>query len=147
MSVTDDTYRLQRFAKVQDPVYEAVFAELRAGCKRTHWMWFIFPQVAGLGSSWMSQEYAIHSRAEAAAYLAHPVLGARLRECARLLAAHAGRSLSQILGYPDDLKFCSSMTLFAEVAGQDSPFAEALVPHCAGQPDAFTVRWLQTNRH
>jgi uncharacterized protein (DUF1810 family) len=145
MSEIEDPFRLQRFVKAQNPVYDAVLAELRAGCKRTHWMWFIFPQVAGLGSSWMSQEYAIHSRDEAAAFLAHPVLGARLRECTQLVAGHARRSLPQILGYPDDLKFCSSMTLFAEVAGQDSPYAEALASHCAGQPDAFTVRWLQTN--
>lgn len=95
----------------------------------------------------MSQQYAIHSREEAAAFLAHPVLGARLRECTQLLAAHPGRNLPRILGYPDDLKFRSSMTLFAEVAGQDSPFAAALASHCGGQPDAFTVQWLQTNPH
>jgi uncharacterized protein (DUF1810 family) len=142
MPVMEDPYRLQRFVTAQDRVYETVLAELRAGRKRTHWMWFIFPQVAGLGSSWMAQEYAIHSRAEAQAYLAHPLLGERLRECTQLVAAHKERSLRHILGYPDDLKFRSSMTLFGEVAGAESVFEEALALHCSGERDLLTLERL-----
>jgi uncharacterized protein (DUF1810 family) len=143
MSLQEDPYRLQRFVKAQNPVYETVLTELRAGSKRTHWMWFLFPQVAGLGSSWMAQEFAIHSRAEAQAYLAHPVLGERLRECTRLVTSHTGRSLRHILGYPDDLKFRSSMTLFAEVAEAASVFEEALASHCGGERDPLTIERLR----
>jgi uncharacterized protein (DUF1810 family) len=138
-ATSDDPYRLQRFLKAQDTVYPTVLSELRAGSKKTHWMWFIFPQIAGLGSSWMAQEYAIQSREEAAAYLAHPVLGERLRECTQLVVAQKGRSLQAILGYPDDLKFRSSMTLFAEVAGAGSVFEEAIASHCGGQRDPLTL--------
>src|SRR6188474_2984892 len=108
-----DPYGLDRFVTAQDPVFEQVRAELRAGRKRTHWMWFVFPQMQGLGHSPMAQKYAIVSREEASAYLEHPVLGPRLRECTKLVNRVEGRTLNQIFGYPDDLKFRSSMSLFA----------------------------------
>ncbi|MGZ9116799.1 MAG: DUF1810 domain-containing protein, partial [Methylocystis sp.] len=106
----DDPYDLARFVAAQKPVYEKVRAELAAGRKRSHWMWFFFPQLEGLGASAMAQRYAIHSRAEAAAYLAHPVLGPRLKECVGLVNKVEGRSAHEIFGSPDDLKFHSSMT-------------------------------------
>jgi uncharacterized protein (DUF1810 family) len=118
-------FDLERFIEAQEPVYATVLAELRAGRKRTHWMWLIFPQIAGLGHSPMAERYEIRSRAEAAAYLAHPVLGARLRECTRLVMLHRNKRLEEMFGYPDDLKFASSMTLFAQAA-DDSRFADAL---------------------
>lgn len=138
----DDPHRLSRFVDAQDPVYEIVLAELRAGRKRTHWMWFVFPQVAGLGSSWMAQEYAIHSREEAKAYLAHPVLGERLRECTEIMLAHKGRGLRKILGYPDDLKFRSSMTLFAEVSDSTSIYETAIQRLFNGERDSLTLSLL-----
>jgi uncharacterized protein (DUF1810 family) len=114
--MTDDPYDLARFVDAQAPVCARVAAELRAGRKVSHWMWFIFPQRAGLGRSAMSERYAIGSLDEARAYLAHPVLGPRLRECTALVnAALATRSLSEIFGYPDDLKFRSCMELFGNV--------------------------------
>ena len=114
-----DPFDLERFATAQDPVYEQVCAELRSGRKRSHWMSFIFPQIQGLGHSAMAEKYAIASREEAAAYLDRPVLGARLRECTGLVNRIEGRSIGEIFGYPDDLKFRSSMTLFASVASDD----------------------------
>ena len=111
-----DRFQLQRFVDAQRPVYDTAVRELRAGRKRSHWMWFIFPQISGLGHSVTSQTFALSSLAEAAAYLAHPVLGQRLRECAALLAGVEGRSVDEIFGHPDDLKFHSSMTLFAHAA-------------------------------
>lgn len=137
-----DSFDLQRFVDAQDPVYADVRAELRAGRKRTHWMWFVFPQLVGLGHSSMAQRYAIASRAEAEAYLRHPLLGARLRECAGLVNAVEGRSIEQIFGAPDDLKFHSSMTLFAAVAHGDEIFAEALRRYFEGRPDAYTLQKL-----
>ena len=119
----DDAYDLQRFVDAQALVYRRVVAELRQGAKQSHWMWFIFPQVKGLGSSAMANKFAIASRAEAQAYLDHPVLGPRLRECARLVTAVPQRSIEDILAYPDDLKFRSSMTLFAAVAADNKVFA------------------------
>ncbi len=119
------TFGLERFVAAQDGgVYESARAEIAAGRKRTHWMWFVFPQLAGLGSSPAAQRYAISGLAEARAYLAHPVLGPRLRECAELLRT-ADRSASEIFGYPDDLKLRSSMTLFA-AADPDGPYAAVL---------------------
>ena len=112
----DDPFDLGRFIGAQDSVYERVLAELRDGRKRTHWMWFVFPQIDGLGHTSTARHYAIKSLAEARAYLDHPVLGKRLRECAEVLLAVEGRSASAIFGYPDDLKLCSSMTLFARAA-------------------------------
>ena len=136
-----DPFDLERFLKAQEPVFRAVLAELGRGRKQTHWMWFIFPQVAGLGVSAMSQRYAIGSRAEAQAYLAHPVLGARLIECTRLVLAVQGRTISAILGAPDDTKFRSSMTLFGAVS--DEPiFDQALARYFAGERDRATLEIL-----
>jgi uncharacterized protein (DUF1810 family) len=138
-----DPHDLRRFLVAQASVYTAVCSELRRGKKSSHWMWFIFPQVAGLGGSDMAEEYAIASRAEALAYLAHPTLGTRLRKCTRLVNEVQGRSLLEIFGEPDDMKFRSSMTLFAAVArGSDEPFAEALEKYCGAQPDPKTLELL-----
>jgi len=138
----NDPFHLQRFVDAQNPVYESVLAELGAGRKVGHWMWFIFPQIAGLGHSGMSRRFAISGRAEAQAYLHHPVLGPRLRECARLVTEVEGRSIDEILGYPDDRKFRSSMTLFLEVAPGDPVFQAALQKYFDGQLDQFTVQRL-----
>ena len=135
----DDRYRLQRFVDAQEPVYEGVLGELRAGSKRTHWMWFVFPQFAGLGRSARSAEFAISSLAEAAAYLAHPLLGSRLRECSALMLATRGRTAEAILGRPDDAKFHSSMTLFAQVPGADPVFAACLEKYFGGALDPHTL--------
>lgn len=132
-------YDLDRFTAAQAPVYQRVCDELRAGQKRSHWMWFVFPQIAGLGRSAMAAKYAIASRDEAAAYLAHPVLGARLRQCAALVEAAEGRTAHQIFGSPDDLKLHSSMTLFAAVAEPDSVFHRVLAKYFGGQPDDATL--------
>ena len=138
-----DPYDLQRFVDAQDRVYARVVAELRAGRKTSHWMWFVFPQVAGLGSSPMAQEYAIHSLDEARAYLAHAVLGARLRECTQLVLDVKDREIRDILGYPDDLKFRSSMTLFAALDGAPPLFDAALRQFFAGAPDDRTLEILR----
>ena len=142
MAVVDAPYDLQRFVNAQNPVYENVRAELRAGQKRSHWMWFIFPQLLGLGHSAMAETFGIASRQEAAAYLDHPVLGPRLRECTRLVNRVEHRSISQILGYPDDLKFRSSMTLFASVASDAQVFDDALEKYFGGEPDPLTLERL-----
>ena len=112
-----DPYDLERFERAQEAVYACVRKELAAGQKRSHWMWFIFPQLEGLGNSATARAYAIRSLDEARAYLAHPLLGARLRECTQLVNALTGRTLEEVFGYPDDLKFRSAMTLFALRAG------------------------------
>lgn len=137
----DDPFDLQRFVDAQSGVYSTVLAELRAGAKRSHWIWFVFPQLRGLGHSATAQRFGLGSLAEAQAYLAHPVLGPRLQECARLLAAHRGGTARQILGYPDDLKVRSSMTLFAR-AGDDPVFTEVLDAFYDGEPDDATLRLL-----
>jgi uncharacterized protein (DUF1810 family) len=124
--VADDPYNLQRFVEAQAPVYDSVLDELRSGRKQTHWMWFVFPQLAGLGHSPMARKYAIASAEEAKAYLEHAVLGPRLRECTQRVLDIEGRTLQEIFGSPDDLKFRSSMTLFAGVAKGDRLFAAAL---------------------
>jgi uncharacterized protein (DUF1810 family) len=139
----NDQFNLQRFVDAQQPVFETAHAELQAGRKRTHWMWFIFPQLAGLGSSATAEFYAIRGRAEAAAYLQHPVLGARLVECAAALLAVEGRSASQILGFPDDLKLRSCATLFASVAPPGSLFEQLIDKYFDGEPDARTIHLLQ----
>jgi len=139
----DDPYNLQRFVAAQDPVYELVRSELRAGIKRGHWMWFIFPQIKRLGASSMAEKFAISSREEAAAYLGHPVLGPRLRECTRLLIKSRERSIEKILGYPDNLKFRSSMTLFANVALDPQDFIDALKKFYAGKADPLTIERLR----
>lgn len=140
--MTDETFDLDRFVAAQDGVYDTVLAELRAGSKRTHWIWFVFPQVRGLGRSSTAQHYGITSPDEARAYLAHPVLGPRLRECARLLATHTGRSATQILGYPDDLKVRSSMTLFARAADDPADFRAVLDAFYGGEEDPATLDLL-----
>jgi uncharacterized protein (DUF1810 family) len=136
-----DPFDLGRFVSAQKPVYPEVIRELSAGFKQSHWMWFIFPQIAGLGFSAMSKRYAISSRAEAMAYLAHQVLGSRLRECTQLMLDAKGLSARQILGAPDDLKFHSSMTLFAAVSNEPA-FAEAITRYFAGVPDQATLEIL-----
>jgi uncharacterized protein (DUF1810 family) len=133
-----DPFDLQRFLDAQAPVYPQVLAELRGGRKQSHWMWFIFPQLAGLGHSAMAQRFAIASRDEAAAYLGHGVLGSRLRECTALVNAVRGRTIREILGSPDDLKFHSSMTLFAAVSS-DPEFAAAVTKYYGGKPDQMTL--------
>jgi uncharacterized protein (DUF1810 family) len=135
-------FDLQRFVTAQDPVYATVVNELRHGRKRTHWMWFIFPQIAGLGHSAMAQQYAIASGDEAAAYLAHPVLGLRLRECAALVAAHDDLPIGTIFHAPDDLKFHSSMTLFADVAPDEAVFQTCLDTFFDGLSDGATLARL-----
>jgi uncharacterized protein (DUF1810 family) len=136
--VSDD---LERFVTAQQGVHETAVAELRAGRKRTHWMWFVFPQIAGLGSSPTAQQYAISSLDEARAYLAHPVLGPRLREAAEAVLGVEGRTASAIFGYPDDLKLRSSMTLFARAAGEPSVFQQVLDRYYDG-PDPRTLDLL-----
>jgi len=138
----DDPYDLQRFVEAQAPYYEQALAELRAGRKRTHWMWFMFPQIAGLGASAMAQRYAIESIDEAKAYLAHPVLGGRLRECAHAVLEVPGRSIHEIFGSPDDLKFRSSMTLFEHADPADPVFAACLRKYFGGEPDRQTLALL-----
>jgi uncharacterized protein (DUF1810 family) len=135
-------YDLQRFLDAQAPVYDEVCVELRAGQKRTHWMWFVFPQLRGLGTSQMAQHYGIDGLGEAAAYLEHPVLGARLVECTALVNAIEGRHIRQIFGTPDDRKFRSCVTLFREVPGASPVFQEALDKYCDGEPDAGTLNRL-----
>ncbi len=138
-----DPHELQRFVEAQAGVYAQARDELAAGRKRSHWMWFVFPQLRGLGQSPMAHRYGIASRGEAEAYLDHPLLGPRLAECTRLmLAAAEGASALAILGSPDDRKFGSSMTLFAAVAPTSAPFAAALDHFFAGQPDPATLRLL-----
>ena len=142
MAGNDDPFGLNRFVEAQEPVYEEVCAELREGRKRGHWMWFVFPQLRGLGHSPTAQYFAIRSRDEAEAYLRHPVLGARLRECTRLVNAVEGRGVSEIFGFPDDLKFRSSVTLFAGVAPDEAVFRQALEKYFEGEPDERTVELL-----
>jgi uncharacterized protein (DUF1810 family) len=141
MTASDD-FDLQRFVDAQAPVIDRVRGELRAGRKRSHWMWFVFPQVAGLGNSAMAVRYALGSLAEAHAYVAHPVLGPRLRECTRLVLAVRDRPIGAILGHPDDLKFHSCMTLFRRAAPQDQIFADALRKFFAGEDDAASLARL-----
>jgi uncharacterized protein (DUF1810 family) len=136
---TEDRFDLQRFVEAQRDVYAAVVEELRRGRKQRHWIWFIYPQIAGLGRSWTSQRYAIGSLAEAREYLAHPVLGSRLRECASLLlAAEPGRNADAILGGIDAVKVRSSMTLFLRAAPGEPRFQAVLDRFYGGEPDAAT---------
>lgn len=137
-----DRYDLQRFVDAQKPVYETVRCELRSGRKKTHWTWFVFPQIAGLGFSPMARKFAISSLAEATAYLDHPVLGPRLVECTGLVNAVEGRPIEQIFGHPDDLKFHSSMALFAHAASDARIFIAALEKYFSGEVDPMTVTRL-----
>ena len=134
-----DVYNLQRFVDAQADVFEGVCAELRRGRKTGHWMWFIFPQLRGLGSSSMAEYYGITSLAEARAYLDHPLLGERLIECSRIVTLIEGRTLMDIFGSPDDMKFKSSMTLFAHAAPENSIFIEAINKFCGGSFDPVTL--------
>ncbi len=138
-----DPFALQRFVDAQAPVYEEVVSELRRGFKRTHWIWFIFPQIAGLGHSQMAKRFSISSLAEAEAYIEHPLLGSRLRECTRLVNQVEGRSIEQIFGYPDDLKFRSSMTLFTQATQDNALFEEALRKYFNDEPDSLTLERLK----
>lgn len=152
MATANDPYSLQRFVLAQALAYDRVLAELRAGEKRSHWMWFVFPQIVGLGRSEMARTYALSSLEEAKAYLAHPVLGPRLRECTALVNAVEDKSVEEIFGYPDNMKFRSSITLFARAAGNDTSrrnwlfgdgvFEEALKKYFRGEPDAITLEAL-----
>ncbi len=137
-----DPFGLTRFVEAHAPVLAAVRAELAAGRKRSQWMWFVFPQISGLGSSPMSRRYAIGSRAEAEAFLAHEVLGARLRDLTALVNAIPDGTARSVFGEPDDLKFRSCMTLFAEVAKDPAPFDEALRRWFGGAPDPATLALL-----
>jgi uncharacterized protein (DUF1810 family) len=141
-SDSDDPHDLERFVAAQEPVFDRVRDELRRGRKRSHWMWFVFPQLAGLGRSAMAQRYAIASLAEAVAYLEHPALGPRLRRCVQLVNAIDGRSVGEIFGYPDDLKFHSSLTLFAHATRDNTVFIEALQKYFGGAFDLLTVGLL-----
>lgn len=138
----NDPYSLQRFVEAQQPVYPQALAELQAGRKRSHWMWFVFPQLQGLGHSEMARRYAISGAKEAHAYLAHPLLGPRLQDCTRTLLQHSDRLARDILGAPDDLKFRSSMTLFAAVADEPELFEQALAAFFDGKADRLTLERL-----
>jgi uncharacterized protein (DUF1810 family) len=142
MESAGDPFDLQRFVAAQARVYDDVLDELRAGRKRSHWIWFIFPQVSGLGSSPTAARYAIASLDEARAYLRHDVLGPRLHECTQLVNAVQGRSISAIFGSPDDLKVRSSMTLFARATQDNSDFVELLARYYAGAEDPLTLERL-----
>ena len=138
----DDPFDLNRFLEAQEGSYQQALSELRAGRKRTHWSWYIVPQIIGLGSSGMSVRYAIKSLAEAKAYLEHPVLGARLRECVAAMNEHTGLTASQVLGGIDAQKFRSCLTLFAQAGRPEPVFDEALNKYFAGQPDDATLAIL-----
>jgi uncharacterized protein (DUF1810 family) len=142
MQSASDPFDLQRFVDAQARVYRQVVDELRAGRKRSHWIWFIFPQIAGLGSSPTAARYAISSLDEARAYLRHELLGPRLRECAQLVNAVQGRSIGEIFGSPDDLKVRSSMTLFAHATEDNQDFVELLERYYGGEEDRLTLERL-----
>lgn len=137
-----DPFDLGRFLAAQASIYERAVEEIRSGRKRSHWMWFVFPQIDGLGMSSTSRYYAIKSRAEAVAYLDHPLLGKRLEECTLALIALESQSASEIFGYPDDLKLKSSMTLFAEAAGPGSPYEKVIEKYFGGERDGKTLALL-----
>lgn len=137
-----DPYHLERFVEAQDPVFERVCSELRRGTKESHWMWFIFPQIQGLGFSPTAKKFAISSRGEAGAYLNHPILGPRLKECTRLVLLLDGLSIRDIFGHPDHRKFHSCMTLFAPVSSDSQLFKDALQKYFNGEPDRATLERL-----
>jgi len=137
-----DPYNLSRFVQAQEQTYDQALAELNAGRKRSHWMWYVFPQLDGLGSSPITKRYSIKSEAEARAYLDHPVLGPRLVECAEAILRVEGKSAREILGSPDDLKLKSCATLFARVSPPGSVFERILEKFYSGEPDAATLRLL-----
>ena len=135
----DDPFIIERFVDAQNLVYDRVCAELQQGFKRSHWMWFIFPQIEGLGHSPLATKFAISSLEEAKAYLQHPILGSRLIHCTKLVCTTEGRTINEILGYPDDLKFRSSMTLFAHATPDNQVFEDALQKYFEGQYDPLSV--------
>jgi uncharacterized protein (DUF1810 family) len=142
MESASDPFDLKRFVDAQAPVYRSVVDELRGGRKRSHWMWFIFPQLRGLGSSPMAARYGISSLEEARAYLRHNLLGPRLLECTQLVNQVQGRSIAEIFGSPDDLKLCSSMTLFARATDDNQDFVAVLTKYYRGQQDQLTLARL-----
>jgi len=140
----EDLFDLSRFVHAQERIYASVLAELRSGQKRSHWMWFVFPQIHGLGHSQTAQHYAIKSIEEALQYLSHPILGTRLLECTEAVLAVEGRSASAIFGYPDDMKLKSSMSLFASIAeNPHSVFIRVLEKYFNGEPDERTLALLE----
>jgi uncharacterized protein (DUF1810 family) len=139
-----ESFDLQRFVDAQAPVYRSVVDELRGGRKRSHWMWFVFPQLSGLGGSSMAVRYGIGSLQEARAYLRHELLGPRLHECAQLVNQVQGRSIAEIFGSPDDLKLCSSMTLFAVASDDNQDFVDLLAKYYRGLQDPLTLARLDT---
>ncbi len=141
-AAANDPHDLQRFVAAQDPVYAEALEELRRGAKRGHWMWFVFPQIQGLGRSEMAARYAVKSRSEAAAYLRHGILGPRLAECAAALMSVDGKTALEIMGFPDDLKLQSSMTLFAHVSAFGSVYHRVLEKYYKGSQDARTLEIL-----
>jgi uncharacterized protein (DUF1810 family) len=142
----NDPYDLGRFIEAQNRWIEQVQKELQKGHKQSHWMWFIFPQLKGLGHSAMANRYGISSGKEAEAYLKHPILGSRLRHCTSLVLSVQGRSIEQIFGDPDHLKFRSSMTLFASVDSESAIFKNALKKYFAGKPDPLTIERLKEEK-
>ena len=142
MPATNDPYDLQRFVDAQQRIYDTAIGELTEGRKRSHWMWFVFPQLRGLGSSPTAVRFGISSADEARAYLSHDLLGSRLRECARLVAAIDGRSAGEVFGSPDDLKLRSSMTLFARATNDNADFVSVLEKFYDGEEDPATVALL-----
>jgi len=142
MESANDPFDLNRFVQAQAPVYRDVVDELRGGRKRSHWMWFVFPQLRGLGSSPMAARYGIGSLEEARAYLGHDLLGPRLHECAQLVNQVQGRSIGEIFGSPDDLKLCSSMTLFARATDDNQDFIALLDKYYDGRQDQLTLARL-----
>jgi len=141
----DDPFNLGRFLEAQSSEYQQVLAELRAGRKQSHWIWFVFPQLKGLGRSPTAEHYGIGSLDEARAYLRHPVLGPRLAECTALVNKIEARTIDEIFGFPDNLKFRSSMTLFANAAKDNHIFVDALMKYFAGEPDTKTLELLSAN--
>lgn len=139
-----DDHDLGRYVEAQEAggAYARALAELKAGRKQSHWMWFVLPQIAGLGFSPMAQRYAVRDLAEARAYLAHPVLGPRLRDCVAAMNAHEGLSAREILGRPDDMKFRSCLTLFAAATDDNADFRAALAKYYGGEPDSETLKRL-----
>jgi uncharacterized protein (DUF1810 family) len=146
MNPSDDPFGLDRFVRAQDGTFAAALAEIRGGRKHSHWMWYVLPQIAGLGFSAMSQRYAIEGVAEAQAYLEHPVLGPRLIECVAALLTIEGRSAHAIFGSPDDLKLRSCATLFAHVTPPGSVFERLLDQYFEGQRDESTLELLRTTQ-
>lgn len=141
-----DPHDLERFIEAQHSNYGDALRELRRGRKQSHWIWYVFPQVAGLGFSPMAEKYAIRSESEAVAYLDHEILGSRLRECSEAILSHRNRRIRDIMGSPDDLKLCSSMTLFARVSANDTVFQNVLDAFYSGKEDPKTVVFLESRQ-